>query len=51
MEVQVTEIRRHHSENGYVDEYDKSLESVKQVRAEQNRRLDYWRAQSEREVA
>ena len=51
VDAQVVELKRQDSDNGYVDEYDTSLEIVKRVRSEQNERLEFWRSQVRPRVA
>jgi hypothetical protein len=48
-EMQVVEISRHESVNGYVYEYDESLASVKAIQRTHEQRIDWWRANADAE--
>jgi hypothetical protein len=48
-EMQVVEISRHESVNGYVYEYDESLASVKAIQRTHELRIDWWRANADAE--
>ena len=41
-EMQVVEISRHESVNGYVYEYDESLASVKAIQRTHEQRINWW---------
>jgi hypothetical protein len=46
-ENKVVEFSRHDSVNGYVYDYDESLESVKEIQRTQEQRISWWRASVE----
>jgi hypothetical protein len=48
-EMQVVEISRHESVNGYVYEYDESLASVKAIQRTHEQRINWWWANVEAE--
>jgi hypothetical protein len=49
--IQVVEMSRHDSVNGFVYEYDESLASVKDIQRTHQQRIDSWRTELDAEVS
>ena len=49
-EMQVVEISRHESLNGYVYEYDESIETVKEIRRTHQQRINWWHTKVDAKV-
>ncbi|MCW3056955.1 MAG: hypothetical protein JWO21_924 [Solirubrobacterales bacterium] len=49
--IQVVEMSRHDSVNGFVYEYDESLASVKDIQRTHQQRIDWWRTELDAEAS